>query len=57
MLFTTGKWELVVVWAFGDVDKDVYEYDTEAQAEKAGAGMKMALGDQIEWYGTRPQMR
>ena len=55
MLFTTGKWELVVVWSNGD--KDIYEYDTEAQAEKAGRGMKMGNGNQIEWYGTRPQMK
>ena len=54
-IFTTGKFELVVVWENGD--KDVYTYDTEAQASEAGDGMKVAFGDQIEWYGTRPQMK
>lgn len=50
----TGKYELVVVWENGE--KDVYTYDTKAQADKAGEGMKTALGGQIEWCGTRPQM-
>ena len=46
------KYELVVVWENGD--KDVYEYDSMIQAESSGEGMKMALGDQIAWYGVRP---
>ena len=43
--------ELVVVWDCGG--KDVYEYATEEEAEQAGANMRMALGDQIAWYGSR----
>lgn len=43
--------ELVVVWDNGE--KDVYEYATEEKAEQAGANMKMALGNQIRWYGSR----
>lgn len=55
MLFTTGKYELVIVWSNGD--KDIYEYDTKEKATSAGDGMKMALGNQIEWYGVRPQIK
>ena len=45
------EYELVIVWEDGATD--VYEYNSEAEAEKAGAGMKTALGNQITWYGTR----
>lgn len=45
------KYELVVVWANGE--KDVYEYETREQAERGGENMKMALGNQIAWCGTR----
>lgn len=45
------KWELVVIWEDGD--GVTYTYDTEAEAEEAGRGMKMALGNQIKWYGVR----
>lgn len=45
------KWELVVIWEDGD--GVTYTYDTEAEAEEAGKGMKMALGNQIKWYGVR----
>lgn len=43
--------ELVIVWDSGETN--VYEYATEEKAEQAGANMKMALGDQIAWYGSR----
>lgn len=46
-----GKWELVIVWDTNDTD--VYEYDTREKAEVAGRNMKMALGNQIAWYGVR----
>ena len=49
----TGKYELVVVWETGD--KNIYEYPTEFEAERAGENMKIALGNQIAWYGTRKQ--
>jgi len=45
------KWELVIVWDTDDTD--VYEYETEAEAEEAGHNMKIALGNQIAWYGVR----
>ena len=44
-------YELVIEWANGD--RDVYEYATKELAEKAKEGMKMALGNQIAWMGTR----
>ena len=48
------KYELVIVWEDGS--KSVYEYETEAEAFKAGSGMKTALGNQITWYGTRRKL-
>lgn len=47
-----NRWELVVVWATGEID--VFEYSTKEEAEGAGRGMRTALGNQIEWWGTRP---
>lgn len=48
-----GEWELIIIW---DTDEtDVYEYETEAEAEAAGRNMKMALGNQIAWYGVRKE--
>ena len=46
-------WELVIKWECGDLT--VYSYDTRAEAERAGDGMEMALGEQIQWYGVRPR--
>lgn len=43
--------ELVVVW--DDGSKNIYEYASEDVADQAGYNMKMALGDQIAWWGTR----
>lgn len=43
--------ELVVVW--DDGSKNIYEYASEEEADQAGDNMKMALGNQIAWYGTR----
>lgn len=48
---TFKTWELVVVWAAGG--KDIYEYHTEEEAIAAGRNMRMALGNQIQWYGVR----
>jgi hypothetical protein len=45
------KWELVIVWETGE--QDIYEYETEQEAEAAGRGMRIALGNQIGWYGVR----
>lgn len=46
--------ELVVVWETGD--RDVYKYDSRDSAERHGRDMKMALGDQIAWYGIRKEL-
>ena len=50
----TGNYELVVVWHGGDAS--VYEYATEEEARDGGESMKMALGNQVCWWGVRPQM-
>lgn len=42
-------YELVIIWDNGD--KDVYEYSTLEEAEKAELGMRTAFGNQIEWTG------
>ena len=47
-------YELVVVW--DDKSKNVWEYASEEEAEQAGENMRMALGNQIAWYGTRPKL-
>ena len=44
-------YELVVVWDTGE--KDIYTYNTQEDAEQAGENMKVALGNQIAWAGTR----
>lgn len=44
-------YELVIIWENGD--KEVFDYDTENEAEKAGRGMQKAFGRQISWWGTR----
>lgn len=45
-------YELVIIWSDGG--RQIYGgYDTEQDAEDAGAGMKIALGNQIQWYCTR----
>lgn len=46
--------ELVVV--FCDGEKAVYLYPTAESAEYGGENMKMALGNQVEWYGVRQRM-
>lgn len=43
----TGKYELVVVWETGE--KEVFEYDTEKDANTAGEGMEKAFGRQLWW--------
>lgn len=45
-------WELVVIW-YGTQDKDVYEFETEHDAYKAGENMRQALGNQIQWCCVR----
>ena len=44
-------WELVIIWDNGD--KDIYEYNTEHEAENAAQGMRKAFGYQIQWAGIR----
>lgn len=46
------KYELIVVWESGE--KEVTEHASEEKANSAGAGMKMAFGNQISWWGVRP---
>lgn len=45
------KYELVLIWE--NKTKDVYEYDTEAEAEDIGRSFVNIFGNQIEWYGVR----
>lgn len=47
-------YELVVYWINGDTN--IYEYDDRRKAEKAGNGMEMAFGNQIQWCGVRPKI-
>lgn len=47
--------ELVIVWSDGN--KNIYEYNSQKEAEQAGENMKMALGNQIVWFGTRRKER
>lgn len=47
-------YELVVVW--DDKSKDIWEYASEEEAEQAGENMRIALGNQIAWCGTRPKL-
>lgn len=46
------KCELVIVWWNGE--KNVWQYENEEQAEEVAKGMKIALGEQVSWYGIRP---
>lgn len=48
------RYELIIVWFNGD--KNIYVYESREYAEQAGAGMKMALGEQIAWYGVRREI-
>ena len=48
------KYELVVIW-HGDAEPEVFTYDSEDEAEQAGANLKYVFGRQLEWYGTRPK--
>lgn len=45
-------YELVIIWSNGD--KDIYQYSTREEAEKAELGMRFALGNQIVWSCVRP---
>lgn len=42
-------YKLIVIWETGE--KQVYAYKTEAEAEKAAQGFRMAFGKQVEWTG------
>ena len=46
--------ELVVIYTFPR-EKVVFEYPTEGDAREAEKGMKIALGNQIEWSCVRPK--
>ena len=46
--------ELVVIFTCPRETK-VYEYETEEAAREAEQGMKIALGNQIEWSCVRPK--
>lgn len=43
-------WEIVVVW--DDGNKQVFEFETEEQAERAKANYEMAFGSQV-WVCVR----
>ena len=42
-------YELIVIWETGE--KNVYEYNSEQDAQQGEANMKMAFGNQIQWTG------
>lgn len=44
-------YELVIIWTAGD--RNIYEYATLEDATIAGENMRMAFGNQIEWFGVR----
>ena len=44
-------YELLIIW--DDGKREVYNYKTYEEAEKAGEGCKMAFGNQISWYGVK----
>lgn len=48
------RYELVIIWFNGD--KNIYTYESREAAEQAGAGMRVALGEQIAWYGVRREL-
>ena len=41
--------KLTIIW--NDGNKEVQEYDSIEQAEKAERNLKMAFGSQISWTG------
>lgn len=45
------RYELIIIW--DDGKKEIYEYKTMEEAEKAGANMRKVFGEQIAWTGTR----
>lgn len=47
-------YELVIVYDNGE--KEIAEYRTEEQAQKAARGIKMALGNQVQWLGVRRKL-
>lgn len=53
-MITTGKYELVVRYDFGETE--VYEFDTREEAERAEEGIDMACGNQLMWTCVRPQL-
>ncbi len=45
-------YELVIIWSTGE--REIYTYDTEADAESGADNMRMVFGNQIVWTGVRP---
>ena len=45
--------ELVVIYTYPR-ERVVFKYDSEEEAREAEQGMKIALGNQIEWSCVRP---
>lgn len=43
------KYVLTIVWTTGETEK--HEFNNYDAAASSGEGMKMALGNQIEWMG------
>lgn len=48
------KYELVIIWYNGE--KEIHAYNTKEKAEEIGQGMKMAFGNQVQWYGVRKKI-
>jgi len=42
-------YKLTIIWYTGE--KEIYDYTTREEAEKAELGMRMVFGNQIEWSG------
>lgn len=48
------KYELIIIWETGE--KEIHAYNTKEKAEEIGQGMKMAFGNQVQWYGVRKKI-
>ena len=48
-------YELVIIW--WDDEKEIYQYPTKEQAERAGREMCFAFGKQITWHGVRKAVK
>lgn len=42
-------YQLIVIWETGE--KEIYDYVSREEAEKAELNMRMVFGNQIQWTG------